>query len=218
MISASTNSAKSQKVLYYYCSKLHNSMENNDKGYDSFDRTYNEKPEMFGHPYKELQDYFNKLTRRGTLLDLGCGQGRDSIFLASLGYQVTAVDISKVGINQMLKKAQAQGLYIEGIANDIQNLKFQKKYDVILFDMLLHGFENQTQLELLSKYSINLNKEGILCIIYPDDFQAKHFMDILKSLPTNWRLLEEITINDIPKIKDEVIDYKFKMMVAQLTN
>ncbi len=192
-------------------------MENNNVEYDSFDSTYDEKPEMFGHPYKELQDYFYKSTRRGTLLDLGCGQGRDSIFLASLGYQVTAVDSSKVGINQMLKKAQSQGLEIDGIVNDIQNLKLQRKFDVILFDMLLHGFENQIQQELLGKYSNSLNKDGILCIVYPDDFQAEHFMNILKSLSANWNLLEEITVNDIPKIEGETIDFNFKMMVAQLS-
>ena len=172
---------------------------------------------MFGHPYKELQDYFNKITSRGTLLDLGCGQGRDSIFLASLGYQVTAVDISKVGINQMIKKAQTMGLEVDGIVNDIQNLKLQRKFDVILFDMLLHGFENQIQLELLRNYSNALNKNGILCIVYPDDFKAEHFMNMLKSFSSNWNLLEEITINDVPKIKGETIDFKFKMMVAKLS-
>ena len=191
-------------------------MEKNHEEYDSFDNTYDENPEMFGHPYKELQDYFNKRMRRGTLLDLGCGQGRDSIFLASLGYQVTAVDSSKVGINQMIKEAQTMGLEIDGIANDIQNLKLQRKFDVILFDMLLHGFEDSTQLELLGKYSNHLNQDGILCIVYPDDFRVDHFMKMLKSFRTSWDLLDEITINDIPKIEGETIDYKFKMMIAQL--
>ena len=191
-------------------------MEKNHEEYNSFDNTYDENPEMFGHPYKELQDYFNKRTRRGILLDLGCGQGRDSIFLASLGFQVTAVDISKVGINQMIKKAQTMGLEIDGIVNDIQNLKLQRKFDVILFDMLLHGFEDSTQLELLGKYSNYLNQDGILCIVYPDDFRVDHFMKMLKSFRTSWNLLDEITINDIPKIEGETIDYKFKMMIAQL--
>ena len=191
-------------------------MEKNHEEYDSFDNTYDENPEMFGHPYKELQDYFNKRTRRGTLLDLGCGQGRDYIFLASLGFQVTAVDSSKVGINQMIKKAQTMGLEIDGIVNDIQNLKLQRKFDVILFDMLLHGFEDSTQLELLGKYSNYLNQDGVLCIVYPDDFRVDHFMKMLKSFRTSWNLLDEITINDIPKIEGETIDYKFKMMIAQL--
>lgn len=189
-------------------------MASNDEQYDSFDDTYAEKPEMFGHPYNELQDYFNNCPIRGNILDLGCGQGRDSIFLASLGYNVTAVDISTVGINQMLEKSRSQGLTIEGIVDDIQNVKLDKTFNVILFDMLLHGFEKHIQLELLEKYSNLLNKGGILCIVYPDDFDTEHFMSMLKSLSHDWKLLDEITIDDVPKIEGEKIDFKFKMMTA----
>jgi len=82
-------------------------MENNQGESESFDGTYDEKPEMFGHPYKELQHYFNNCPITGDLLDLGSGQGRDSLFLASIGYNVTAVDSSRVGIQQMLNKAQS---------------------------------------------------------------------------------------------------------------
>ena len=192
-------------------------MENNHQESESFDDTYDEKPEMFGHPYKELQDYFNNCPIMGDLLDLGCGQGRDSLFLASIGYNVTAVDSSKIGIQQMLKKAQSQGFKIDGTASDIQNLKLEKKFNVILFDMLLHGFEDSIQLELLRKYSSSLNNNGTMCIVYPDDFKADHFMNMLKSLTSNWNLLDEITINDIPKIEDDIIYYKFKLMVAQLS-
>jgi SAM-dependent methyltransferase len=191
-------------------------MEDNHQESESFDNTYDEKPEMFGHPYQELQDYFNNCQIRGNLLDLGCGQGRDSLFLASIGYNVTAVDNSKVGIEQMINKAQSQGFKIDGIVDDIKNIKLKKKFNVILFDMLLHGFENSTQLELLRKYSNSLNQDGILCIVYPDDFKVEHFLNILKSFGTDWNLLDEITINDIPKIEGETIDYKFKMMIAQL--
>jgi len=198
-------------------SRYSHKMKNDGKEeYESFDKTYDVKPELFGHPYKELQDYFIKCTVRGNLLDLGCGQGRDSIFLASLGYNVTAVDSSKVGINQMLVKARSLGLAIEGVVGDIQNIRLDENFNVILFDMLLHGFEKHVQLELLRKYSECLNNEGILCIVYPDDFGAEHFMSMLESLPYDWKLLDEITIVDVPKIEGEGIDFKFKMMVVQL--
>ena len=191
-------------------------MEKTHQESNSFDNTYDEKPEMFGHPYQELQDYFNNCQIRGNLLDLGCGQGRDSLFLASIGYNVTGVDNSKVGVEQMKNNAQLHDLKINGIVDDIKNIKLEKKFNVILFDMLLHGFEDSTQLELLRKYSNSLNQNGILCIVYPDDFKVDHFMNMLKLFGTSWNLLDEITINDIPKIEGEIIDYKFKMMIAQL--
>ncbi len=192
-------------------------MEKNPQESDSFDKTYDDEPEMFGHPYKELQDYFNNCQIRGNLLDLGCGQGRDSLFLASIGYDVTAVDNSKVGVQQMINQAQSQGFKIDGIIDNIKNLKLEKKFNVILFDMILHGFDDSIQLELLQKYSNSLNKDGILCIVYPDDFKAEHFVNMLKTLQSSWNLLDEIIINDIPKIEGEEIDYKFKMMVTQQT-
>ena len=193
-------------------------MENNLSELDSFDNTYHKKSELFGHPYKELQTFFNNCIIRGDLLDLGCGQGRDSLFLASIGYHVTAVDSSKVGVEQMVNKSKSQGFEINGIVDDIKNIKLDKKFNVILFDMLLHEFEDAIQLELLRKYTDSLNKDGILCIVFPDDYDVNHFMNLLKSFRTDWNLLDEITINDIPKIEGEPIDYKFKMMVVQLTN
>ena len=109
-------------------------MKNNVKEYESFDKTYDEKPEMFGHPYKELQDYFINCQTRGNLLDLGCGQGRDALFLASLGHDITAVDSSRVGINQMLENARIRELAVDGIVGDIQNMKLDKTFSVILFE------------------------------------------------------------------------------------
>ena len=128
-------------------------MKNNHQESESFNCTYEDTPEMFGHPYKELQDYFSRYPKRGTVLDLGCGQGRDSIFLASLGYKVTSVDSSKIGVEQMISKAKEQELKLNGIVADVLNLKLEEKFDVILFDMLLHSFEKQQQFELLKKYS-----------------------------------------------------------------
>lgn len=181
----------------------------------SFDNIYKNKEEIFGQPYKELQEYFTDYPKRGTVLDLGCGQGRDSIFLASLGYQVTAVDNSKIGVTQMIKKSKKQKLNVKSIVADIINLKLNEKFDTILFDMLLHSFEKSQQSEILRKYSDSLNKNGMLCIIFPDDMSTDHFLNILKSLSHDWKLVEEITINDIPKIDKEDIDFSFIMIVVQ---
>lgn len=190
-------------------------MKNNRQEPNSFDDTYDEKSEVFGHPYKELQDYFNRYSLKGTLLDLGCGQGRDAVFLASLGYQVTAVDSSKIGIRQMTAKARAQEVKIDGVVADVLNLKLDKKFDIILFDMLLHTFEKQDQLELLGKYSKSLNKKGVFCIVFPDDLKTDHFLSLLKSLPFDWKLLDEVIIKDVPKIEGDDNSFTFNMMVVQ---
>ncbi len=45
-----------------------------------------------------------------TILELGCGQGRDSLFFAREGYSVIAVDASKTAIGQMKERVAAAGL------------------------------------------------------------------------------------------------------------
>ena len=83
--------------------------------YDKYYRTEN----LFGEPYSELISFFMDYPKRGKLLDLGCGQGRDAIPLARLGYEVTGIDNSKVGIDQMNKLAQSENLNLRGIVADI---------------------------------------------------------------------------------------------------
>ena len=192
--------------------------DNSSEKIPSFDDEYREKEEMFGNPYKELQDYFSNLAKRGTVLDLGCGQGRDALFLTSLGFQVTAVDSSQVGVAQMIKLSKEKGVKIKGIIDDVFNLQLPEKFDVILFDMLLHTFEKHQQLELLTKYSSYLKKNGVLCIVFPDDMKTKNFMNILNSLPHKWDLLDEVTIRDVPKLSDNVEGNKFifVMIVVRL--
>ena len=68
--------------------------------------------------YKEAQLFMDNLTRYlnipldGSILDLACGKGRHSIYLNSLGYDVTGIDISKNSI-QHAKKFENEKLHFE---------------------------------------------------------------------------------------------------------
>ena len=55
--------------------------------------------------YTEAQGFMDNLTNYlnipegGKILDLACGKGRHSVYLNSLGYDVTGVDLSEKSIN-----------------------------------------------------------------------------------------------------------------------
>ncbi len=115
----------------------------------------------------------------------------------------------------MLNYAIERGLEIKGIASDITNLQMQENFDVILFDMVLHGFEETQQIDLLRKYSENVNEDAFLCIVFPDDMNTDYFMKMLNSLPHKWILRDEVIIRDIPKVKNEEVDLTFIMMCVQ---
>jgi SAM-dependent methyltransferase len=54
----------------------------------------------------------------GSAVDLGAGEGRNALWLASLGWEVTAVDFSAVGLAMGASRAESLGLDIEWVTAD----------------------------------------------------------------------------------------------------
>lgn len=136
------------------------------KGYDKY---YNTE-DLFGDPYPELIEFFKKYEPKGKLLDLGCGQGRNSIALSKLGYIVTGVDNSKRGIEQMNKKSLEMGLDIKGFVGDIYQFKDFRNFDVILLDSMFHFTKKDKAKEtsLIKKTTTEINSGGLLCVCIQD--------------------------------------------------
>jgi tellurite methyltransferase len=68
---------------------------------DRYSRSDGIKTFNDGNPTAEVKKLVNEYLRSGTAVDLGCGAGRDSIFLAKNGFDVTALDVSAAGIASM---------------------------------------------------------------------------------------------------------------------
>lgn len=102
--------------------------------YDKYYQTEN----LFGNAFPALIRFFSQRGRKGKVLDLGCGQGRDAIPLARLGYTVTAVDKSKVGIEQLNEIAEKEGLKLTTSLSDIFLFDNFEAFDFILLDSMFH--------------------------------------------------------------------------------
>lgn len=59
----------------------------------------------------------------GTALDLGCGDGRDAIFLARHGFDVTAVDFSPTAIKMARRNVQEAGVPVTVVQDDLTKLR-----------------------------------------------------------------------------------------------
>jgi SAM-dependent methyltransferase len=57
----------------------------------------------------------------GRVLCLAEGEGRNAVWLASLGFQVTAVDQSRVGLSKLLDLARERGVLVETIVCDLND-------------------------------------------------------------------------------------------------
>ncbi len=54
----------------------------------------------------------------GRALDVGCGEGADAIWLARLGWTVTAIDVSDVAVGRAREAAERAGASVEWICGD----------------------------------------------------------------------------------------------------
>jgi 2-polyprenyl-3-methyl-5-hydroxy-6-metoxy-1,4-benzoquinol methylase len=74
------------------------------------------------------------LQPKSRILDLGAGEGRNSIYLAKKGHLVTAVDFSEQGMKKAQRRAKQNKVQIETIVAGISEPEFVQKlgvYDAI---------------------------------------------------------------------------------------
>lgn len=68
----------------------------------------------------------------GTVLDLGAGEGRNAIWLAREGWQATVLDFSSVGLRKAAFQAEASGIEIEFIVDDVTTFDLGRTFDLVL--------------------------------------------------------------------------------------
>jgi len=75
---------------------------------------YLDTPDLFGsEPAPILVRHLESLNRSHPVLDVGCGQGRNTLYLARHGHTVRALDPSIEAVRQTRASAEAEGLTIQ---------------------------------------------------------------------------------------------------------
>ena len=91
-----------------------------------WDERYGEAGFAYGtEPNDFLFENFDKLTR-GKVLCLGEGEGRNAVFLASKGFDVTAVDLSQVGLEKTLGLAQQNKVTVKTVCADLSEFRIDE--------------------------------------------------------------------------------------------
>ena len=82
------------------------------------------------------------------VLDIGCGEGKDAVYMAQQGYDVTAFDLTENGIRKTRLLAEKRGVKINAYIDDINTFEVDGQFDIIystgtvqyLFDENKKGF------------------------------------------------------------------------------
>lgn len=131
-----------------------------------WDDLYNKRGQIWsGEPNAQLVRA-TRAIRPGTVLDLGCGEGGDAVWLARHGWHVTATDVSSVALERSRALADAHG--------QTGNIEFQQHdfavsfpagmYDLVSAQFLQSPIEFQ-RTEVLQKAAKAVAPGGYLLIV-----------------------------------------------------
>jgi SAM-dependent methyltransferase len=96
-----------------------------DERYRSHDHLWSVTPNLF------VADRLSGMAP-GRGLDLAAGEGRNAIWLASLGWEMTAVDFSEVAIS----KGKAQSEAVDFVVADVRTWETEQSFDLVLIAYL----------------------------------------------------------------------------------
>jgi 2-polyprenyl-3-methyl-5-hydroxy-6-metoxy-1,4-benzoquinol methylase len=103
----------------------------------------------------------------GRALDIGCGSGRDAVYLAKQGWQVTAVDMVDKALAKARERAASEGVEVQWVQADVGelgSLGLEPGYSLICDFGCLHGLPDRARATMLAAVT-ELAAPGALLII-----------------------------------------------------
>jgi len=96
-----------------------------------------------------------------TLLDIGCGEGKDAVFFARCGYEVSAFDISEAGLDKLKRLAESARVHVRAIKANIWDYRLEQKYDVLYSSGVLHYIRPDLRGEIIENYRLHTAENGL---------------------------------------------------------
>ncbi|GIO30956.1 MULTISPECIES: methyltransferase domain-containing protein [Paenibacillus] len=100
-------------------------------------------------------------TRHVKLLDIGCGEGKDAVFFARNGYDVTAFDITDAGIEKTKRLAEQAGVNVNVLKADVLDFRLDSHFDVLFSSGVLHYIKPELRDEIFGNYKRFTRPNGL---------------------------------------------------------
>lgn len=151
-----------------------------------YDKLYGSTPQALGEPTQVFVDFFERNAAESLrVLDVGCGQGRDALFIARRGHSVVGVDLSPNGIRDLNEAANKENLAIEGVVADISAFDPVGEFDVVLIDRTLHMLPEKDRLDGLARL-IAAVPHGGWVLIADEVSNMRGFKDVFAASEQTW--------------------------------
>ncbi|MDO4642820.1 MAG: SAM-dependent methyltransferase TehB [Cardiobacteriaceae bacterium] len=109
----------------------------------------------------------------GKTLDLGCGHGRNALYLALLGYDVTALDHNPEAIASLAERAAEETLPLRAATYDINNAHLTEQYDFIFSTVVFMFLQAERIPAIIADMQAHTQAGGynlIVCAMDTDDY------------------------------------------------
>lgn len=100
-------------------------------------------------------------TRRLRVLDIGCGEGKDAVFFARNGYDVTAFDVTTAGVEKTKRLADQAGVRMNVFQADILDFRLEAPFDILYSSGVLHYMRPEYRDEIFDNYKRFTNPNGV---------------------------------------------------------
>ncbi len=125
------------------------------------------------------------------VLDIGCGEGKDAVFLARNGYNVTAFDASEQGLSKARELADINGVKIDFFKADVRDFRLDTNYDIIFSSGIFHYIPHELRESVVNNLKAHTTPNGINVInvfvqkpfipLPPDSEKGEFVVDSWKS-------------------------------------
>ena len=118
-------------------------------------------------------------TENTKVLDIGCGEGKDAVFMAEKGYDVTAFDLTENGIRKTIALAHKRGVKVNAYVEDINTFETDEQFDIIFSTGTVQYIFDENKEAFFKKLEKITKPNGIVFI---NVFVEKSFLE----LPPDW--------------------------------
>ena len=132
-----------------------------------YENRYNSDDYYWGLEPNQLCYEIMKLkppTKPLKVLDIGCGEGKDAVFLARNGYIVSALDATDNGIEKGKQLADKFGVYVDFFKANIEDFRLRDNYDIILSSGVFHFVKPEYRDDIFYNLKEHTNENGIHAI------------------------------------------------------
>lgn len=111
---------------------------------------------------KAIEAMWESFDKNWSILDVGCGEGKNPLFLAENGFNnVDAFDLSQAGIEKLLRIASEKKVKVNAWVQDLIEYNFHRGYDLIMSHGTLHFVEKEKWKKFIIDAKNNTNIGGL---------------------------------------------------------